>query len=190
MRVQQGSNGSDALAARSGQRHTPIRQSAGNVQAIRLRVLAVLDGSERSEAVIDYLQQLAQRGARLEVVLLNIQPRPSAWQTRGVPEGSPRERLGSYRGKRVVHSVRQRLDSAGITATERVEVGDEALTIIRCAAEISADQIVMPVSPVGPARRWMARLIRMLIANVATEVAQLSPVPVVMVNRRAADVAH
>lgn len=182
VRAQQGSNG--AAASPVEKSATKIGHTAGKAHASRLRVLAVLDGSQHSEAVIDYLLDLAKRGTQLEVVLLNIQPRPTAWQTRGVADGSPRERLGNYRGKRVVHSVRQRLDSAGIPATERVEFGDEASTIVHCATETSSDQIVMPALPAGPTRRWLARHARISVANAAAEVAHLSPIPVVIVGRR------
>lgn len=166
---------------------------AANVASVsHLRVLAVLDGSERSEAVVDYLLDLSRRGIRLDVILLNVQPQPSVWQARMPREGSPRERLSSYRGKRVVQSASRRLEPAGITATERIEVGDAVSTIVRCATTSSCSEIVIPVSPAGPTRRWLARHARLSVASIAAEVAQLSPIPVVIVNRRTGvdDAAH
>ena len=183
MRAHKRSNGQgDAPASSDMPEKAKGHPAAG--PSSHLRVLAVLDGSEQSEAVVDYLLDRSQRGIRQDVVLLNVQPRPSAWQARTMPESSPRERLSSFRGKRVVQSARRRLEPAGIAASERIEVGDAVSTIVRCAAETSCSEIVLPVSPPGATRRWLARHARLSVASLAGEVAQLSPVPVVIVAHR------
>lgn len=184
MRAQHISNGNRTAPDNVGKAPKLNGRAANAPSVSHLRMLAVLDGSERSEAVVDYLLDLSRRGIRLDVILLNVQPQPSVWQARAPREDTPRERLSSFRGKRVVQSASRQLEPAGITATERIEVGDAVSTIVRCAAASSCSEIVMPVSPAGPTRRWLARHARLSVASIAAEVAQLSPIPVVIVNHR------
>ena len=60
-----------------------VREHPLRSEAHALKVLAVIDGSERSGSVLDYLTGPALRHAALEVVLLNLQPEPEAGRLRG-----------------------------------------------------------------------------------------------------------
>ncbi len=132
--------------------------------------------------MIDYLIDIADRGIRLDVVLLNVQPKPLAWQARAAPAGTVRERLPTYRGKRVVRSVRRRLEPEGIATSERIEMGSPVEAIVRSASEEACDAIVMAAPRIGRARKWLARMTRLTIASVAADVMQSANVPVVIVS--------
>ncbi len=132
--------------------------------------------------MIDYLVDIAGRGMPLDVVLLNVQPKPLAWQARAAPDGAMRERLPTYRGKRIVRSVRRRLEPAGIATSERIELGSPVEAIVRSASAEGCDAIVIAAPRIGRARKWLARMTRLTIASVAADVVQLATVPVVVVS--------
>ena len=88
-----------------------------------LKVLAVIDGSERTGRVLDYLKGPALHRTALEVVLLNMQPEPEEGRLRGYGSFKKqviRDRLINDLGRRVVSSASRRLDQVGIVHKERI----------------------------------------------------------------------
>jgi nucleotide-binding universal stress UspA family protein len=149
-----------------------------------LKVLAAIDGSERAGRVLDYLGGLAQRGAKLEIVLLNVQPKPADGRLRGY--GSFRQemihdRLINDLGGRIVSSARRRLDQTGIPHKERIEIGDAAETILRVAHEERCELIVLGEAYPGVVRRWLAKTTSLALGSIGSQVVQLADMPVVVV---------
>ena len=68
-----------------------------------------------------------------------------------------------------------------LEAGDRVEVGAPAETILRVAGEETCDVILLSEAPVGNLRRWLCKVTGLLVATVATHVAQLAAIPVVVV---------
>ncbi len=64
---------------------------------------------------------------------------------------------------------------------DRLEVGDPARTILRVADEEACDLILVADPPAGAFRRWLPEAIGLTLATVASRVAQLASVPVVVV---------
>lgn len=147
------------------------------------KVLAVIDNSEQSRQVVDYLINLAERGFHLIVVLLNIQPKPNEWQTRGLAKEAIHDRLINHLGKGALASAHRYLDAAGIEASDRIELGEPVPTIIRCADEEQCDMLVLSAEPLSFPRKWLTRKTRVTIGSVSAEVVQLAEVPVVVVTR-------
>jgi nucleotide-binding universal stress UspA family protein len=148
-----------------------------------LRILATVDGSECSGRVIKFLISLRALHASLEVVLLNVQPEPGDWRLRGYgwfKREAIRERLRNDLGGPVVASVGRRLDGAGIKHKDRIELGEAADTILRCAREEECDLIVLAETPPGIIRRWLVRAAGLSIGSVASVVIGFAHVPVVV----------
>jgi nucleotide-binding universal stress UspA family protein len=146
-----------------------------------LRVLAVIDGSESSGRVTKYLLDLHARDGALDVVLLNVQPPPAVGRLRGY--GSFRraqidDRLINDLGKRVVTSTARHLDAANIAHKDRIELGDLAETIVRCADEEKCDLIVLAESQPSALQRWLMRTTGAVIHSVASVVIHRARVPV------------
>jgi nucleotide-binding universal stress UspA family protein len=157
------------------------KSSTGEMRA--LRILATVDGSERTGRVINYLLGLHALRAPLEVVLLNIQSEPEDWRLRGYgwfKREEIRDRLINDLGRPAVASAGRQLDSAGITHKDRIELGEAADTIIRCAREEDCDLIVLAEASPGVIRRWLMRAAGLSIGSLASVVIGFSHVPVVV----------
>ncbi|HWE17531.1 MAG TPA: universal stress protein [Hyphomicrobiaceae bacterium] len=149
-----------------------------------LRVLAVIDGSERTGRVIEFALRLARDGARIEAILLGVVPKPPDGRLRGYGSFKRKEiesRLAEVLGARAVAAAARRLDQAGIVHHDRTELGAPAETILRVAEEDACDIIVLGDTRAGALRRWLSKVAGLAVATVACEAALLAPIPVVVV---------
>ena len=134
--------------------------------------------------MLDYLRGLALLGAELEIVLLNVQPKPADRRLRGY--GSFKQevihnRLINDLGKRVVSCASRRLDQAGILHKERTELGDAAETILRVAREERCHLIPLGEAHPGAVRRWLIKATGLAFGSIGSQVLQLADIPVVVV---------
>jgi nucleotide-binding universal stress UspA family protein len=163
----------------------PAQQGrAESAMSRKRKVLAVVDGSARTVDVLEFLVAQAEGSAPNEVVVLNVQPLPEDWRLRGYGSfmrGEIRDRLINDRGRPIVTSAAVHLERAGIAHKERVEIGESAETIERCAREESCEQIVMAEPRSGALRRWLARRAGITIGSVVSQLLELAERPVVVV---------
>jgi nucleotide-binding universal stress UspA family protein len=148
-----------------------------------LRVLAVVDGTECAGRVTKYLLDMQTRNDAIEVVLLNVQPEPEVGRLRGY--GSFRrveidDRLINDLGKRAVTSASRHLAGANIVHEQRIELGDPAETIVRCADEERCDLIVLAEPAPDAARQWIMRTTGFVIRSVASVVIHFAKAPVLV----------
>jgi nucleotide-binding universal stress UspA family protein len=118
------------------------------------------------------------------VVLLNVQPEPQDWRLRGYGwfhREAIRDRLMNNLGARVIASAARHLDSAEIAHKDRIELGEPAETILRCATEENCDVIILAERRLGRIRRWLVRGARVSIGSVAHLIVHVAPVPVLVV---------
>lgn len=147
------------------------------------KILAAVDGSERTNRVVDYLLSLAKKNAALNVVVLNVQNEPEKWRLRGYETFKRDEivdRLTSDVGGPIVRGVGRRLRKAGISHNTRVEIGEPVEIIIRCAAEEGCDLIVVGEPRPGAVRRWLTQAAGITLGSVAGDVVQLAETPIVV----------
>jgi nucleotide-binding universal stress UspA family protein len=164
------------------QQRPEVEQTATATQRI-LRILAVIDGSERTGRIIEHVLSLAHHG-RLEVILLGVARDPPEGRLRGYGSFKRQEihaRLKDVLGERAVMSAARRFDQAGVAHKERIEVGDPAETILRVASEEGCDLVLVGDAPAGAFRGWLAKVVGLSVATVASQVAQLADVPVTVV---------
>ena len=148
-----------------------------------LKVLAVIDGTERTGRIIDYALGLKSRGQGFQVVVLGVVPEPATGRLRGYGTFKQAEIYGGLidtMRQRAVSAVARRLDQENIAHVDRVEVGDPAATILRVALEEDADLILLGDGPPDVVQR-MLRAIGLSLASVTGQVVQLATVPVVVV---------
>jgi nucleotide-binding universal stress UspA family protein len=149
-----------------------------------VRALVVIDGSERTGRVIDYVLGLAQEGRSLDVVLLGVVPNPPDGRLRGYGSFKQDEihaRLKDNLGKRAVTAAARRFDQAGISHEDRIEVGDPTETIVHVAREEGCDLIVLGTAHLGAFQTWLLKVVRVSVARVAAEVVELAAMPVLVV---------
>jgi nucleotide-binding universal stress UspA family protein len=147
-------------------------------------VLAAVDGSEGSGRVLNHVLQLHQRYGSVEVVVLNVQPKPQEWRLRGwgwYQREAIQDRLINDLGRRAVASAGRQLDAAGIAHSERVELGDPAETIARCAREERCDAVVLAEPRPNAVRMWLLTRYGLSTGSSAGMIVHLAQVPVVLV---------
>ena len=144
------------------------------------RVLAAVDGTEQADRVADYLIDGVRDSIAMHVVVLNAQPKPQEWRTRGIAREAIRDRLQEL-GHKATTLVTERLEQAQISAKPRVELGDPADTIIRCAKEEGCDLIVMGAKRLGRVGSAVVRNTGVTWGSVAAQVVKLADIPVVVV---------
>jgi len=144
------------------------------------RVLAAVDGTEQAGCVADYIVNTARDSIATQVVVLNAQPKPQLWQTRGLAEEAIRDRLQEL-GQKAIAPITERLEQAQIVTKPRLELGDPADTIVRCAREEGCDLIVMSAKRLGRLRSALVRNTGVTWGSVAAQVVKLADIPVVVV---------
>lgn len=156
----------------------------GKDDSCRLRILATVDKSDCTDRVVEYLLLLRRLQARMEVVLLNIQPEPLTGRLRGYGSFKReviRERLINELGRAVIARTRNKLDSAAIPHKDRIELGDAAETILKCARDEECNLIILAERTPGTIRRWLMRSAGISIGSTASIVHGFAQVPVVVV---------
>lgn len=166
-----------SLASHAAEEHTYEASWTG------LKVLAVIDGSERTGRIIDYALRLKGRNHGLQVVVLGVVPEPPTGRLRGYGTFKQAKIYGALMDdmrQRAVSAVARRLDQERIAHVERVEVGDPVATILRVAREEGVDLIILGDAPPGVVKRLLPA-VGLSIATIANQVVQLATVPVVIV---------
>jgi nucleotide-binding universal stress UspA family protein len=149
-----------------------------------LRVLVVVDGSERAGRVIEQVKSFSNGQRLVEAVLLNVQPVPTEGRLRGYgsfKREAIKARLLDDLGRRAVAAAGRPLTHARIVHKYRLEMGDATETILHVANEEGCDLIFVANSPHGFLQRWLQRTTGILLATTAEQVAALADVSVVVV---------
>jgi nucleotide-binding universal stress UspA family protein len=106
----------------------------------------VVDGTERTNRVLDYIVTLAQGRDAIEVIVLNVQAKREDARLRGYQSFKQDEvddRLINELGAPIVSSAGRWLDKARIQHRSKVLIGEPAQMILRCAAEEDCDSIII-----------------------------------------------
>ena len=160
-----------------------IEKPASHATAPVLKVLAIIDGTERAGRVIDYALGLKGRGYRLQVVVLGVVPEPPTERLRGYGSFKQAEIYDGLKERlreRAVASVARRLDQEKIAHVDRIEVGDPVKTILRVAGEEGVDLILLGDGPPSVVQRMLPS-IGLALATITGQVVQRATMPVVVV---------
>jgi nucleotide-binding universal stress UspA family protein len=165
------------------QRRSAVQQH-GSKKLPLVKVLAVIDGSERAGRVIEYTLGLACAEKQRETILLGVIRQPPDGRLRGYGSFKRDEinaRLKDVMGHRSISAAARRFDQAGVKHRDRIEVGDPVETILRVANEEGCDLICVGDVPPGALQRMLQRVTGVLLATTAGQVAQLADLPVMIV---------
>ncbi len=122
-----------------------------------------------------------ERPDGLHVVILNVQPKPVEWQTRGLFRETIRSHLIA-RGYAACKPVEARLAAVGISFHTRVELGDECAEILRCAAEEHCDEILLQADRLSTSQRAVLWLTGWVAGSTAGQVIHSIDLPVTVVH--------
>jgi nucleotide-binding universal stress UspA family protein len=149
-----------------------------------LRLIAVVDGSARTNRVVDFIAAIGRAGSA-EVLVLNIQEKRDEARLRGYQtfkQGEVDDRLLHEVGAPIVNGVCRRLEKLGIATSANVLIGDPAEIVLQQAAAAGSQAVVIAAAPPSPVQRWLVQSLGMFVArSTAAQVAALAPIPVVTV---------
>jgi nucleotide-binding universal stress UspA family protein len=148
-----------------------------------LKVLAAVDGSERTGRVLELLLSMA--ALPITVVVLNVQPAPEDWRLRGYLSFKADEvfdRLVHDLGEPIVKGVGRRLADAKIEHSEIVTLGSSFTeSVLACQREESCDLIVVSTARASRLQLLLLRVLGVSLRSTASELVQLAEVPVIVV---------
>lgn len=156
----------------------------GGIGIRPVKLLALVDGTEQTGRVLDFIKRLVENTAKVDVVLLNVQPRPADGRLRGYgsfKRNEIQDRLINDLGKRAIATAGKRLDQSRIAHVSRIEIGDDTATVLRVAKQEDCDAIVVGTSAAGPIGRWLTKTIGVCKGSIALRLAALADVPVLVV---------
>lgn len=135
-------------------------------------IVIALDGSKLAEQSIPAVSGLAAE-TKGEVVLVTVIVPPDRWSKEEIPQ----EEVEGERdlAKLYLRSVHDQFHDKGVSARVRIEIGQEAETIVSIADEEGADAIAMTTHGRSGFARW-------ILGSVADRVLHLSRKPVLLVH--------
>ena len=139
-------------------------------------ILVPLDGSERAESVLPYVEQIAGR-AGANLLLLTAVYRPSAWG-----ESPMREDLAdeTAEARTYLESEADRLKAKGLNVKTTIAYQREADSILSAAADEDVDLIAMSTHGRSGISRW-------ILGSVADKVLHATHRPLLLVRAREAE---
>lgn len=137
------------------------------------KILLAVDGSEHSDHAVRFVIDFCRNHGTLEIHLLNVEPRPEAWQTHGMEPEVIKAHLKS-RCHAVQQSAQALLKDAGLSVQSHFREGDAAQTIVIEADRLACDAIVM-------GSRGLGAFSGIALGSVTHKVLHLATCPVVCV---------
>lgn len=136
-------------------------------------VLVAVDGSENALRAVSWVADFCRRYGQIDIHLLNVEPRPQAWQTHGMEAEAVEEHLRA-RCDLAIASSGAPLREAGMAFDGICELGDTAEVIAEVAARLGCDTVVL-------GRRGLGSIRSMVLGSVSTRLLHLTDLPVVLI---------
>ncbi|MGE5127997.1 MAG: universal stress protein [Sphingomonadaceae bacterium] len=140
-----------------------------------MKMLVPVDGSQAALAPLEHVARLARQGVRVEVLLINVQPRMHRHIAR-FTRRADREALRAERSRTAMAEAIERLGAAGVPLTAVSELGRPAERIAAAARAQAVDEIVMGT---GRHPMWL----RWLNPSIAERLIELTDIPVTVLAR-------
>lgn len=157
---------------------TASARSVTETGAPRTRVLAVLERTAGHRRTLDFVIGYAASVGPIEALILDIRPGTPLEPTHG--QGAGNNQLIDNIDAATLKSAARRLAHVGILHETRVEYGDPAEAIIRCACEEGCDMIVLNDPDPGIAAGELPRGLSISGGSLSQRVANMVEIPVVI----------
>ena len=146
------------------------------------RILVPLDGSEKGEAALPYVEELVAKLAavqKVEVTLFQVASSLTHWVVAGeasapVPYTEKESKLLKKQARDYLNNVGDRLRRRGAIVKTKVSIGDAADEILKVTDKIKADLVAMSTHGRSGLSRWA-------FGSVTDKVLRSGNVPVLMV---------
>ena len=145
-----------------------------------MKILVPVDASEAALAPIPYLEALTRAGVKLEVLLMNVQPRFHRHVARFTSRAA-RDGVRAERSRAAMARAIEALSLAGLPFRALTEVGRPAERIAEVAERENVDEVMMGV---GRHPAWL----RWVNPSIAQGVMERTDIPVTVLARGRAGV--
>jgi nucleotide-binding universal stress UspA family protein len=135
------------------------------------KVLLPVDGSDFAFQAARYVIDFIKKYGPVEVHVVNVEPKPLEWQTRGMGNEAINDHLASI-AHTVMKPVLDALHEEGIAYQTHIKLGDVGDALVTLAEELGCDHIIMGTRGIGAIAA---------VGSVAGKVLHLANVPVICV---------
>jgi nucleotide-binding universal stress UspA family protein len=140
-----------------------------------MKVLIAVDGSASANRAVEHVvASVAWLKEAPQIHLLNVQWKLASGNVKLFINQDTINDYYREQGMAALAEARSRLDAAGLAYSYHIAIGTPAEAIVQAAQEQQVDQIVMSAHGQGS-------LTTLLLGSVASKVAHLAPVPVLLV---------
>jgi nucleotide-binding universal stress UspA family protein len=136
-------------------------------------ILVAVDGSDNARRAVAWVADSCRSHGPVEIHLVNAEPRPLEWQTRGLAREPIEEHL-RWRSAQAIEACSSPLREAGLAYESIHVLGDAAESIADTATRLGCDVIVM-------GRRGLGAIRGMVLGSVSLRLLHLTGLPVVLV---------
>ncbi len=137
------------------------------------KLLIAVDGSQHSDHAVLFAVNFVKEHGPVEIHLINVEPKPVAWQTRGMEPEAIRAHLAalSHQTMRSAHDI---LKAADITCRMHARIGDVAEEVVAQAEKLGCDTIILGT-------RGLGAIAGFSLGSISRKVLHLSHLPVICV---------
>ena len=137
------------------------------------KVLLPVDGSDSAFQAALYLVEFVRQHGPVEVHVVNVQPKPVEWQTRGMEKDAINDHL-AVAADLTMKPILQVLKEEKIPYQTQVKLGDPAEILAALAEELGCDHIVMGT-------RGLGGISGIVLGSVTRKVLHVAKVPVLCI---------
>jgi len=137
------------------------------------KLLIAVDGSQHSDHAVLFAVNFVKEHGPVEIHLVNVEPKPVAWQTRGMEPEAIRAHLAalSHQTMKSAHDI---LKAADISSRMHARIGDVAEEVVSLAEKLGCDTIVLGTRGLGAISGFS-------LGSISRKVLHLSHLPVICV---------
>lgn len=137
------------------------------------KVLLPVDSSDSAFQAALYLVDFIRKYGPVEIHVVNVQPKPVEWQTRGMEKEAINDHLMTD-AQLAMKPVLDLFGEKGIACQAHVKLGDPAETLVALADELGCDHILMGT-------RGLGAISGMVLGSVTRKVLHLANIPVLCI---------
>lgn len=137
------------------------------------KLLVAIDGSEHSDHAARFAANFAREHAAAEIHLVNVEPKPIAWQTRGIEPEAIHSHLVSI-SHQTMKSALEIIKAAGVECHSHSKIGDVATEVVALADTLGCDTIVVGT-------RGLGAVAGLALGSVTRKLLHLAQLPVICI---------
>ena len=137
------------------------------------KLLIAVDGSQHSDRAAQFAADFTREHGPVEVHLVNVEPKPLAWQTRGVEPEAIRAHLADL-AHHTMKSAHDILKAAGVPNRMHARIGEVAEEVVALADKLGCDTIVL-------GSRGLGAIAGFSLGSISRKILHLSHLPVICV---------